>query len=84
MSWNSERAEMAIGLRFKDRGLLRLSLTHRSYPQNTGDTSQHNERLEFLGDAIFGSVITDYLYCHFPHLREDNLTALRSNLVCER
>ena len=81
MKWNPEKVEAKIGIRFKDRSLLRLALTHRSYPQNTGDPKKHNERLEFLGDAILGVIVADYLYHHCPYFEVGRLSQLRDQLV---
>jgi len=62
---------------FKQPKLLQRALTHRSY------SAEHNERLEFLGDAILGCVIAKHLYGSFPQLSEGELSRLRSNLVRE-
>lgn len=66
-----------LGYVFTQPQLLQRALTHRSYAPD------HNERLEFLGDSILGCVIAKYLYSHFPHLSEGELSRLRSNLVRE-
>lgn len=63
------------GYRFRDPGLLRLALTHRSCG------SPHNERLEFLGDAVLGVVIGEMLYHRFPESAEGGLSRLRARLV---
>lgn len=60
---------------FKDTQFLSQALTHRSAAK------QHNERLEFLGDAVLGLVIAQRMYEKFPNLPEGKLTRLRSNLV---
>lgn len=69
---------------FNDQKLLRRALTHRSYihenPQETG----HNERLEFLGDAILNFISGDYLYQHHPEMEEDEMTRRRAALVDEK
>ena len=70
------RLIQAIGYTFKDEKHLKLALTHRSISGN-----HNNERLEFLGDAILGMIIADYLYLHFPQEKEGRLTRLRANLV---
>jgi ribonuclease-3 len=64
-----------LGYRFNDPDLLRRALTHRSYG------TQHNERLEFLGDAVLGLSIAAALYDQFPGLREGELTRARASLV---
>ncbi|MEI8339890.1 MAG: ribonuclease III [bacterium] len=74
--------EEAIGLTFKDRGLLRQAFTHRSFLNENRDLEwSHNERLEFLGDAVLELIVTDYLYAKFPSCTEGELTAYRSSLV---
>jgi len=69
------RLQRRIDYQFSDANLLTLALSHRSY------SGPNNERLEFLGDAILGSVIADYLYSHFPTTREGDLSRMRSSLV---
>ncbi len=73
--------EQALNLKFKDSTLLQKALTHRSYlNENIGLNLEHNERLEFLGDAVLEFVITEYLYTHY--LRpEGELTNWRASLV---
>ncbi|MBI4054487.1 MAG: ribonuclease III [Candidatus Doudnabacteria bacterium] len=66
---------------FKNKDLLQTALTHRSYINEHRDYSlPHNERLEFLGDAVLELAVTGYLYQHFPN-PEGELTNLRSALV---
>lgn len=64
-----------LGYTFKDVKLLEQALTHRSA------SSIHNERLEFLGDAILGVIIAEALYIKCPKLREGDLTRIRASLV---
>ncbi|BBA79562.1 Ribonuclease III [cyanobacterium endosymbiont of Rhopalodia gibberula] len=74
---------MTIFLRFKNQALLDCALTHRSYVNEHRDVTEHNERLEFLGDAVLQFVVSEELYrCH-PELSEAQLTRLRSKLVDE-
>jgi len=74
--------EKKIGLEFNNKDLLRQSLTHRSFlNENRGIKSGHNERLEFLGDAVLELVITHYLYEKYPGKTEGDLTSIRSALV---
>lgn len=74
--------ENIIGISFKDKGLLKQAFTHRSYlNENRNLTLSHNERLEFLGDAVLELSVTNYLYSEFPNKPEGDLTALRSALV---
>lgn len=74
--------EEALGLSFADKGLLRLALVHRSYVhERPAEGPETNERLEFLGDAFLGLVVTEELYKRFPALQEGELTRLRSKVV---
>ncbi|MEK7585886.1 MAG: ribonuclease III [Patescibacteria group bacterium] len=67
---------------FKDKKLLEQAFIHRSYiNENTGLKISHNERLEFLGDAVLELIVTDYLYNKYPDRDEGELTAYRSALV---
>ena len=59
--------EKKIGVDFKNKDVLLQALTHRSYiNENPKWELDHNERLEFLGDAVLELVITDYLYKKYP------------------
>lgn len=70
-------------LTFRDEKLLRQALTHRSFiNEHPGET--HNERLEFLGDAILTFISGDYLYRRYPDIGEDEMTRRRSSLVDEK
>lgn len=74
--------EESIGIIFNDKTLIKKAFTHRSYlNENRGLKLEHNERLEFLGDAVLELVVTDFLYKKFPEKNEGDLTALRSALV---
>ena len=64
-----------LGHDFRNTELLTTALTHRSFGRG------HNERLEFLGDALLGMFIADVLYMKFPKAAESELTRLRSSLV---
>jgi ribonuclease III len=67
---------------FNDKKLLEQAFIHRSYiNENSNSSLCHNERLEFLGDAVLELVITEYLYSKYPNEDEGNLTAYRSALV---
>ncbi len=71
-----------IGVSFTDSALLRQAFTHRSYlNEHRSETNGHNERLEFLGDAVLELISTDYLYKQFPSKPEGDLTAYRAALV---
>jgi len=74
--------EKKINISFKDKSLLKQAFIHRSYiNENKGSGLEHNERLEFLGDAVLELVVTDYLYVKYPAQPEGELTAYRSSLV---
>jgi ribonuclease-3 len=73
--------EERLGHTFRDQSLLLQALTHRSYLNEHEDfPHDHNERLEFLGDAVLELVVTEYLYTHFPN-PEGDLTNWRAALV---
>jgi ribonuclease III len=72
--------EQAVGIRFKDPALWEHALTHRSFAFEQGLTKT-NERLEFLGDAVLGLVITDLAYRAFPTISEGELAKLRAATV---
>ena len=74
--------ESKAGITFANKDLLKQAFTHRSYiNENRGTSLEHNERLEFLGDAVLELVSTEYLYRKFPDKPEGDLTAYRSALV---
>lgn len=74
--------EEMVGVVFQDKELLRQAFTHRSYiNENRNIKGGHNERLEFLGDAVLELVVTHYLYELYPSKTEGDLTAIRSALV---
>ena len=74
--------EKKIGITFTNKDLLRTAFTHRSYlNENRGSGMEHNERLEFLGDAVLELVVTAYLFEKYPEKNEGDLTAYRSALV---
>ena len=60
-----ENLEKALKYEFKDKNLLKLALTHSSYANEQRKKTEDNERLEFLGDAVLGLVIADYLHDYF-------------------
>ncbi|MEC4815648.1 MAG: ribonuclease III [Scytonema sp. PMC 1069.18] len=69
---------------FNDEKLLRRALTHRSYVNENPEESGHNERLEFLGDAILNFISGEYLYQRHPDMGEDEMTRRRAALVDEK
>lgn len=68
---------------FTDIQLLQRALTHTSYTKNEGREHEHNERLEFLGDAVLELCISNYLYRTFAQMSEGSMTRLRAAAVCE-
>lgn len=73
--------EEKINITFKSKDLLRTALTHRSYlNENPQESREHNERLEFLGDAVLELVVTEYLYKNYKN-PEGDLTSWRAALV---
>ena len=72
-----------IGYRFKDESLLLLAVTHSSWANEHAAGNAHNERLEFLGDAVLEIAVSAQLFRRFPEAREGELTRLRSSLVNE-
>jgi ribonuclease-3 len=74
--------EDQLGIYFKNKGLLQTAFTHRSYiNENRKGTLEHNERLEFLGDAVLELISTHFLYNKYPDKNEGDLTSYRSALV---
>ena len=74
--------EKKAGVNFDDKKLLRQAFVHRSYINENKDAGfEHNERLEFLGDAVLEFVITDELYKKYPEKTEGDMTSYRSALV---
>ena len=74
--------EKKIDVSFKNKDLLTQAFVHRSYiNENPKSPIGHNERLEFLGDAVLELVVTNYLYKKYPGSPEGELTAYRSALV---
>ena len=74
--------EKKIGVEFKNKDFLLSAMTHRSYLNEHKEATQdHNERLEFLGDAVLELVITDFLFTKYPDKPEGELTAVRAALV---
>lgn len=77
-----EPLERLLSYAFQNKPLLRLALTHRSAPLRPGE--EHNERLEFLGDAVLSLAISDFLMRRFPEAREGELSKMRASLVNAR
>lgn len=71
--------EKVLGYHFKKESLLKEALTHKSAKKGA-----HNERLEFLGDAVLDLIIGEFLYKKFPHSREGELSKMRASMVNEK
>lgn len=82
MEENFKRLEGKIGVSFRELDLLKQAFIHRSYLNEHREINlPHNERLEFLGDAVLELIVTDFLYKKYPKATEGDLTAYRSALV---
>ncbi len=73
-----------IGYTFQNEQLLLTALTHSSYANEWKHPLKNNERLEFLGDSVLSLVVAEYLFEHYKHLPEGELTKQRAALVCEK
>lgn len=73
-----------INYQFKNEKLLYEALSHSSFANENKKTRRSNERLEFLGDSVLSIVVSDYLFKHYQHLPEGELTKIRASLVCEK
>jgi len=69
---------------FQDIGLLRQALTHPSVTHESDPSAKHNQRMEFLGDAVLGLVLTQELYAKFPDMSEGSLSKARAQLINKR
>ena len=76
-----DKAHEVLGYRFENPDLLSEALTHAS---SAGDRLESNERMEFLGDAILGFVVCEYLHKTYPDLLEGDLTKIKSAVVSRR
>lgn len=75
------KSPVPIRYTFRDQKLFRLAMTHPSVARENGAAVAHNQRLEFLGDAVLGLVLTQKLYSAFPDFEEGPLTKARAKLV---
>jgi ribonuclease III len=71
----------ALGLPAAEGSIYELALTHRSFAHEQPEPLPHNERLEFLGDAVLGFIVTDLIYASRPGMAEGELSRLRKSLV---
>ena len=82
MAFDFSSFEKRVGFTFGKKQLLMQAFTHRSFlNEHKGPDIEHNERLEFLGDAVLELVVTDFLYKKYPEKTEGDLTAYRAALV---
>ena len=70
-----------LGYTFREENLLRLALTHPSVAHEQGVRMEHNQRLEFLGDAVLQLIFTEYLFDQYQKLGEGQLTKIRARIV---
>lgn len=76
--------ERVINYSFRDPSLLKCAMTHTSYAnEHRKQHIKHNERLEFLGDAVLELASSEYLYRKYPDKSEGELTKMRASIVCE-
>ena len=79
-----KKLQQKIDYQFKDENLLFTALTHSSYAnEHKLHKIHHNERLEFLGDAVLEVVSSDFLFKNFPDMAEGQMSKKRASLVCE-
>jgi len=81
---NTDELQRRLGYKFSKPELLRLALTHPSVAHETTAPTPHNQRLEFLGDAVLGLVLTQELYEKFHTVSEGPLTKARAQMVNRR
>ena len=85
--WDKERekelfeCQRRIGCLFQNLALLNEALTHRSFSYERGEDFKDNQRLEFLGDALLGMIVSEDLYNRFPHCAEGELSKLKAAVV---
>ncbi|MDI9475956.1 MAG: ribonuclease III [Natronincolaceae bacterium] len=78
-----EEFQDIIGYRFRNTGIINEALTHSSYSNEyRGKYTYNNERLEFLGDSVLSTVVSEYIYLKYDNLPEGELTKVRANVVC--
>ncbi|MBQ2661991.1 MAG: ribonuclease III [Clostridia bacterium] len=78
-----KRLQKKIGYDFTDVSLLNTALTHTSFVKGDGNNNEHNERLEYLGDAVLELSVSAYLFENYPKLNEGKMTRVRAQTVCE-
>ena len=83
MSNDFSSLESLLGYTFQNSYLPQQALTHKSFSNEQNEATLHNERLEFLGDAVLELAISDWVYTRYPDIPEGGLTRIRSEVVCE-
>lgn len=82
MNKDFKELQKNLGIKFKNVNLLKQAFVHRSYlNENPAFELGHNERLEYLGDAVLELIVTEYLFKNYPDLAEGEMTNLRAALV---
>jgi ribonuclease-3 len=76
-----EKIEETLGVTFRDKAYLKRAFTHRSYLNENQDVDKHNERLEYLGDAVLEFLVSKFLFKNYPDRAEGDLTSFRSATV---
>lgn len=75
--------ELKLNYNFRDMAMLDTAMTHTSYVKGDGRARMHNERLEFLGDAVLELCVSEYLFARYTAFDEGAMTRLRAQTVCE-
>ncbi|MDB4610190.1 ribonuclease III [Verrucomicrobia bacterium] len=78
------KLQEALGYSFSDSLLPLQALTHKSFANEQGSSTDHNERLEFLGDAVLELAISDFIFRRYPDIPEGGLTRIRAEVVSEQ
>ncbi len=84
MSFSPESLETALSYSFKQPQLLIQALTHKSFSNEQADDVLHNERLEFLGDAVLELAVSEWVFRQYPDIPEGGLTRIRAEVVSEK
>jgi len=84
VSFTLENLETALGYNFIDQRLVWQALTHKSFSNEQNEDVPHNERLEFLGDAVLELAVSDLVFRRYPDIPEGGLTRIRAEVVSEK
>lgn len=76
-----KKIEKILGVEFKDESLIDTAFIHRSFLNENGHRVEHNERLEYLGDAVLEFLVSKHLYKNYPNYQEGELTSFRAAIV---